>query len=212
MKSSFLEDDQSPIRSGDVGIEFRLITTATITFNLDQIKQIKTNIGATINDVVAGIIFLGTRLYMKEMSPDSINTNSTTFVLLNTREFRSYVPVKGMVKTDAKTPWGNYVAFLYVPIPKLSDDDDDSKLLNTNPLEFFRKAREIINAKKSSLAAHLTGRLLQILKNFRGPEEPIYIYIYIRLPCSGKIYSWDLTEDEYGNNKYGWASGTDGFG
>ncbi|KAK0589599.1 hypothetical protein LWI29_016196 [Acer saccharum] len=181
MKSSFLEDDQSPIRSGDVGIEFRPITTATITFNLDQIKQIKTNIGATINDVVAGIIFLGTRLYMKEMSPDSINTNSTTFVLLNTREFRSYAPVKVMVKTDAKTPWGNYVAFLYVPIPKLSDDDDDSKLLNTNPLEFFRKAREIINAKKSSLAAHLTGRLLQILKNFRGPEEPIYIYI--RLPC-----------------------------
>ncbi|TXG55134.1 hypothetical protein EZV62_020390 [Acer yangbiense] len=170
MKSSFLEDDQSPIRSGDVGIEFRPITTATITFNLDQIKQIRTNIGATINDVVAGIIFLGTRLYMKEMSPDSINTNSTTLVLLNTREFRSYVPVKGMVKTDAKTPWGNYFAFLHVPIPKLSDDDDDSKLLNTNPLKFVRKAREIINAKKSSLAAHLTGRLLQILKNFRGPE------------------------------------------
>ncbi|KAK3184112.1 hypothetical protein Dsin_031398 [Dipteronia sinensis] len=170
MKSSFLEDDHSPIRSGDFGIEFRPITTATTTFNLDQMKQIKSNIGATINDVITGVIFLGTRLYMKEMSPDSINTNSTTLVLLNTREFRSYIPAKDMVKTDAKTPWGNYFTFLHVPIPKLSDDGDDSKLSNNNPLEFVRKAREIINVKKSSLAAHLTGRFLQILKKFRGPE------------------------------------------
>lgn len=46
VKSSFLEDDKSPIRSGDVGVEFRPITTATTTFSLDRIKQIKTSMGA----------------------------------------------------------------------------------------------------------------------------------------------------------------------
>ncbi|KAL5793757.1 hypothetical protein ACOSP7_002351 [Xanthoceras sorbifolium] len=170
MKSSFLEDDRSPIRSGDSGIEFRPIATATTTFYLDQIKQIKTTVGATVNDVVAGIILLGTRLYMKEMRHDSTKTNSTVLVLFNTREFRSYVPVKDMVKSDAKTPWGNYFAFLHVPIPKLTDNGNSKLSNNYNPLEFVRKARKIINAKKSSLGAYFTGRLLQILKKLRGPE------------------------------------------
>lgn len=164
VKSSLLEDDKSPIRSGSVGVEFRPITTATTTFFLDQIKQIKTSMRATINDVVAGIILLGTRLYMKEKNHDSINANSTVLVLFNTREFRSYVPVKDMLEPKAKTPWGNYFAFLHVPIPKLDDHSTD------NPLEFVCKAREIINAKKSSLASHLTGRFLHILKTLRGPE------------------------------------------
>ncbi|KAL5797548.1 hypothetical protein ACOSQ2_002368 [Xanthoceras sorbifolium] len=113
----------------------------------------------TINDVLTGIIFLGTHLYMEENKEGSSKANSTALVLLNTREFRGYVP----------TPWCNYFAFLHVPSPKLTDDY--SKLSNNNnPLEFVWKTREIINAKKSSLGVYLTGRLLQILKKLRGPE------------------------------------------
>lgn len=44
LKSSLLEDDKTPVRSGDEGVEFRPITITTLTFSLDQIKQIKTNL------------------------------------------------------------------------------------------------------------------------------------------------------------------------
>jgi hypothetical protein len=45
MKSSLVEDDLSPIRSGDIGIEFRPIAPTTMTFSLGQIKQIKATLG-----------------------------------------------------------------------------------------------------------------------------------------------------------------------
>lgn len=44
MKSTFLEDDKSPIRSGDEGVEFRPITITTMEFSIDQIKRIKANL------------------------------------------------------------------------------------------------------------------------------------------------------------------------
>ena len=45
LKSSLVEDDRTPIRSGDEGVEFRPITVSTMTFPLDQIKFIKDKLG-----------------------------------------------------------------------------------------------------------------------------------------------------------------------
>ncbi|KAJ0054383.1 hypothetical protein Pint_02264 [Pistacia integerrima] len=165
IKSTLVEDDKTPIRSGDGGIEFRPTTIATMIFSLDHIRQIKTKLRATINDVITGIIFLGTRLYMQEMSQDSSKAQSTAVILLNTRVFRGYESVKDMVKPNAKAPWGNRFAFLHVSIPHLTADATSS-----NPLEFVLKAQQIISAKKSSLAVYLTAQLLEILKKFKGPE------------------------------------------
>lgn len=47
-KSTVLEDDKTPIRSGDDGVEFRPISMATMGFSLDHIKQIKANLGAVL--------------------------------------------------------------------------------------------------------------------------------------------------------------------
>lgn len=46
IKSTLVEDDQTPLRSGDAGVEFRRIAIAVMTFSLDDIKQIKANNGA----------------------------------------------------------------------------------------------------------------------------------------------------------------------
>ncbi|XP_042486400.1 wax ester synthase/diacylglycerol acyltransferase 4-like [Macadamia integrifolia] len=47
LKSSFVEDDRTPIRAGHEGVEFRPISISTVTFSLDQIKQIKDKLGGT---------------------------------------------------------------------------------------------------------------------------------------------------------------------
>ena len=45
LKSNIVEDDQSPIRSGGEGVEFRPMTISTVTFSLDHIKFIKSRSG-----------------------------------------------------------------------------------------------------------------------------------------------------------------------
>ncbi|TYI87880.1 hypothetical protein E1A91_D04G166700v1, partial [Gossypium mustelinum] len=130
MKSSYVEDDISLIRSGNPGVEFKLVLISTMTFSLDDIKQIKTKLRVTINVVITGIIFLGTRLYMQEGRNKSTNEHSTALVLLNTKAIREYKSVKEIHKPYAEKVWGNQFAFLHNSIPELTS------LESLNPLDF----------------------------------------------------------------------------
>ncbi|XP_019053637.1 PREDICTED: O-acyltransferase WSD1-like [Nelumbo nucifera] len=180
LRSNFWEDDKTPIRSGDAGIEFRPKIVSTLTLSIDQIRQIKDKIGATINDVLCGIIFYGTRLYMHTSSKKSSNLCSTALVLLNTRIIGNIQPIKEMMKQGTKAPWGNHFAFLHVPIPTLADSD------TANPLDFVLKAKQIIRKKRSSLAVYLNGKLIDTMRQLRGPEKTAqYIHSTIRKTSMG---------------------------
>ncbi|XP_058739225.1 wax ester synthase/diacylglycerol acyltransferase 5-like [Vicia villosa] len=166
LKSSVMDDDESPIRSGDGGADFQPICISTLTFSMEHIKDIKSKLGVTVNDVVTGIVFYGTRLYMQEKDSKSNTSNSTALVLLNTRNIEGYKSIDDMLNTKkSKGPWGNRISFLHVPIPKLN------KSRISNPLEFISHTHNIIKRKKQSLAVALTGKLLEIEGKFRGQEE-----------------------------------------
>ncbi|XP_050207949.1 wax ester synthase/diacylglycerol acyltransferase 4-like [Mercurialis annua] len=165
VKSSFLEDDVTPIRSGDPGVESRPLSISTMSFSLKDIGIIRANLGVSVNDVITGTVFLGTRLYMQAMDEESRNANSTALILLNTRMFRGYKSIEEMIKTNSKSPWGNHFAFLHISIPKLTDN------LELHPFMFGKIAQETIKKKRSSLAVYLTAALLEAVKKFRGPEE-----------------------------------------
>ncbi|KAL6957287.1 hypothetical protein U1Q18_051820, partial [Sarracenia purpurea var. burkii] len=116
---------------------------------------------------MTGIIFLGTRLYMKETTGDHFSkSNSTALVLLNTRNIGSYKTVEEMinVKSNADTKWGNQFAFLHVAIPDLLDAE------YSDPTSFVFKAKEIIHRNINSATVYLTGKLLETLRKYRGPE------------------------------------------
>ncbi|CAA3024470.1 O-acyltransferase WSD1-like isoform X1 [Olea europaea subsp. europaea] len=89
LKSSLIEDDKSPIRSGH-GVECGPFSITTITLSLEHIKQIKTKLQVTVNDVITGAIIFGTRLYMQRENQDSSKASSTALVLLNTRAIGGY--------------------------------------------------------------------------------------------------------------------------
>ncbi|KAJ1412769.1 O-acyltransferase, WSD1, N-terminal [Sesbania bispinosa] len=165
LKSSFIEDDQTPIRSRAEDINLRRVTISNVSFSMDHIKEVKSKLGVSINDVIAGLIFFGIRLYMQEIDWESRKAQSTALVLLNTRNIRVYKSVKEMVdKSNDGAAWGNRFAFLHVPIPELSDAKFE------NPLEFIWEAHKEINRKKNSLATPLTGMLLDMVKKLSGPE------------------------------------------
>ncbi|KAL3714579.1 hypothetical protein ACJRO7_006486 [Eucalyptus globulus] len=165
LKSTCVKDDLSPIRSGSESLQ--PFSVSTITFSLDQIKEIKSRFRVTVNDVILGVIFLATRLYMQRVSTNSnLSTNSTALVLLNTRNLRDYKPVKDMVRPNSESPWGNHFAFLHVPIPKVKPSDSQF----SDPLKFVHKTHEVIKRKRSSFGVILTGKLLEIMQKCRNAE------------------------------------------
>ncbi|KAL5143563.1 O-acyltransferase WSD1 [Glycine soja] len=164
LKSSIISDDKTPIRFGDEGADYQPISISSMTFSIDHIRAIKSRLGVTINDVVTGIVFYGTRLYMQDMDSKSKTAHSTALVLLNTRNVEGYQSINDMLNTKATGPWGNRITFLHVPIPKLNETR------TTNPLEFIWDTHNIIKRKKQSLGVVLTGTLLKIEGKLRGQE------------------------------------------
>ncbi|GMH11068.1 hypothetical protein Nepgr_012909 [Nepenthes gracilis] len=182
LKSSLVEDDKTPIRSGDGAVEFRPVEISTLAFSLDQVKQIKDKLRVAINDVIAGIIFCGTRLYMQGRGNKMQNSNSTALVLLNTRNIDGYKSLKEMVKVGKETAWGNRFTFLHASVPDPIIDE------TFNPLEFVFRTKKIIKKKRSSLAVHLTGQILETLRKYRGPEAAAQ-YIHTLLKNSSMTIS-----------------------
>lgn len=119
----------------------------------------------TINDVLTGVIFLGTRLYMDATSQESKNGVSTALVLLNTRNIGGYTSVAEMIDASAaEKQWGNQFGFLHVSVPELNGKE------YSDPSQFVYKAQNIIKRKRESAAVFLTGRLLEASRRYRGPE------------------------------------------
>uniref|UniRef100_A0A9I9DI45 Diacylglycerol O-acyltransferase n=1 Tax=Cucumis melo TaxID=3656 RepID=A0A9I9DI45_CUCME len=175
IKSSVLEDELTPIRSGGDGVEFKPTEIWTITFSLHHIKQIKSKLRMTVNDVVVGMLFLGIRLYMEETRPESTKSNSTALVLLNTRMFRTYKCMEDMLNPNSNTPWGNRFAFLHIDIPKLTDFN------LSNPLQLVEAAQKLIKRKRDSSAVFLVDKLMQMIHKFRGSEVASkYVYKTIK--------------------------------
>ncbi|XP_022021198.1 O-acyltransferase WSD1-like [Helianthus annuus] len=166
LKNTFFEDPQTPIRHGKEGVEFQPINVTTMTFSLDQVKKIKDRLEVTLNDVIAGVVFLGTRLYMESTTSESGNSSSTSLVLLNTRSIDGYKSVEEMLHNpDTQHLWGNQFGFIQVSIPKLYKSDH-----TFNPLKFVYEVHATVKRNRNSWAIHLTGMLLECLRKYRGTQ------------------------------------------
>lgn len=163
LKSTLVKDDTTPIRSGVEAVEFCPTKLSNVTFSMDDIKEIKANLGVTINDVITGIIFYGIRLYMQNIDYKSRDFSSTALVIANTRHIKDYQIVQDMLKTE-KGAWGNHITYYHVLVPKLQD------IPISNPLQFVRKAHTSIKRNKNSFATPLIMKLLRMKNKLEGPE------------------------------------------
>jgi len=106
---------------------------------------------------------------MQEIDNKARTSNSTGLVLLSTRNIGSYQSIQDMTKADSKSPWGNHISFLHIPIPKLSQAS------LSNPLDFVWKAQKIIKRKRSTFTVFLTEWLLDMQLKLRGHEVGVYM-------------------------------------
>ncbi|KAK9073342.1 hypothetical protein SSX86_007666 [Deinandra increscens subsp. villosa] len=121
----------------------------------------------TVNDVISGVIFLGTRLYMESTISQSGNARSTSLVLFNTRSADGYKSIDEMLHNPkAQDLWGNQFGFIQVSLPKLHHSDN----YTINPLKFVYEVHASINRIKNSWVTHLTAILLECLRRYRGTQ------------------------------------------
>ncbi|OVA15774.1 hypothetical protein BVC80_1825g1 [Macleaya cordata] len=149
----YIFDKPSPIRSATTNKMdlFRPFSIYTVTLSLERVKQVKSKLGATVNDVLMGIISYVIHLYMSRTTGGghnhqvSINgarsTSMTIMVMINMRMLKGYKNIEEMIKANT---WGNHSRFLQVTIPSVKD------LEEINPLDFIIKAKETKDRKKNS--------------------------------------------------------------
>ncbi|PIA56363.1 hypothetical protein AQUCO_00700590v1 [Aquilegia coerulea] len=159
--TAWFGDSRSAVRSGTHLVERLPMETTRITFSLDDIRQVKSKLGASVNDVVCGMIFYGVHLYTKMVEKNPKNSSKTALVLLNTRMLSGYQSLEEMLKNDM---WGNHFAFMHIPLPSYSDGQ------KVDLKRFIFKARKIIKRNRNSMAVYLNGILLSLMGNFKGSE------------------------------------------
>ncbi|MGD7217369.1 wax ester/triacylglycerol synthase domain-containing protein, partial [Ralstonia pseudosolanacearum] len=110
---TYMADDDSVLRSKTPMVEFAPVNISSVTFSLDQIRQVKSEIGATVNDVTTGVIAYALQLYMKRKGQASGETRSTALIVMNLRMLRGFKNLEDMLKANI---WGNHFGFLRVSL------------------------------------------------------------------------------------------------
>ncbi|KAF7822977.1 dihydroorotase, mitochondrial isoform X1 [Senna tora] len=132
LRSTIVEDHKTPIRSGNDGIDFGPSSIFHITFPMDQIRDIKSKLGVTVNDVITGIIFYGIRLYMQDIEHSSGTKDATLLPMLNIRNAKGYETLKDIEKSKGKSSWGNKFTYMHAMGKHFHKTMRNSSLLISN--------------------------------------------------------------------------------
>ncbi|XP_059068925.1 wax ester synthase/diacylglycerol acyltransferase 11-like [Cryptomeria japonica] len=154
-----MDDSKLPFR-GPPGVEMLPKGISSVTFLMEDVKKIKNSIGATVNDVVMGVIFYGFQRYLENslshgetsgVTKGMAKSRVTRIVFMNTRVLSGLKDIKDMLKLNSRAPWGNRIGMLYIPMPLATAE---------SPLDYVRRAKQIIDRKKMSLEVFLSRRIL----------------------------------------------------
>ncbi|KAF6160705.1 hypothetical protein GIB67_019645 [Kingdonia uniflora] len=152
------ENPRSAIRSGSDHLESKPINISISTIPLEKVKEIKSIIGGTVNDVITGLVSYMIHLYMVRMGKISKNGDMTLLVMVNMRALKGYKSIDDMLKANI---WGNHSRFLHVKLPSHGEECID-------PLQFIMKAKKVMEKKKKSVAIYLIDPILKVLRWFSG--------------------------------------------
>ncbi|CAH1426572.1 unnamed protein product [Lactuca virosa] len=152
----FLKDTETPLK-GNLGVENRPRRFVHRSVNLVDIKAVKNVMGVTVNDVVLGVTQAGLSRYLNRRYSEISNAkgtyhcNKNNFIPKNIRlratfffNLRATTRVDTLVetmKTGKLGRWGNQIGYVLLPF-KIG--------LKTNPLDYVKEAKAVIDRKKAS--------------------------------------------------------------
>ncbi|XP_051144753.1 wax ester synthase/diacylglycerol acyltransferase 11-like isoform X2 [Andrographis paniculata] len=168
---------------GGAGVELWPRKLATARFRLDDMKIVKRVVeNATINDVLFGIISCGLSRYLDMTSPQGQGLKDgvgmTGLAMVNLRAEAGLQDVSKLMDGKSKIRWGNKFGMLLLPIYYHKTDFDS----NSDPIEFVRRAKAMIDKKKLSLEAPFSYALGNLVMSLFGAK--IASILNYRIVCN----------------------------
>ncbi|BFG41865.1 hypothetical protein CerSpe_281390 [Prunus speciosa] len=170
-------DRKTEISGGD-GVELWPRKLATARFKLQDMKLVKKAVpNATINDVLVGVVSAGLSRYLDHRTPNGLpeGLRITGMVMVNLREQLRLQEQSDLMKSNSGSSWGNKFSTFLLPIYY-------KKSSGTEPLEYLRRAKVIMDRKKQSLEALWSYKIGCFLMTYLGAE--IATRILYRAVCN----------------------------
>ncbi|CAB4290521.1 unnamed protein product [Prunus armeniaca] len=177
LRSLWVCDIKTEISGGD-GVELWPRKLATARFKLQDMKLVKKAVpNATINDVLVGVVSAGLSRYLDHRTPNGLpeGLRITGVVLVNLREQHRLQEQSDLMKSNSGSSWGNKFSTFLLPIYY-------KKSSETEPLEYLRRAKVIMDRKKQSLEALFSYKIGCILMTYLGAE--IATWLLYRIVCN----------------------------
>lgn len=153
MRSLWVRDKETAVRGG-AGVELWPRKLATAKFSLDDMKTVKSSVvNTTINDVLFAVISSGLSRYLEIHSrkPPQEGIQMTGVAMVNLRPSQGIQEITELMKKNSGSRWGNKFGMMLLPIYYHKNGSD--------PLEYLKRAKKMIDRKKLSLEAFLSYQI-----------------------------------------------------
>ncbi|GJV46766.1 O-acyltransferase WSD1 [Tanacetum coccineum] len=167
----FLKDTETPLK-GSLGVENRPRRFVRRSVSLADIKAVKNAMNVTLNDVVLGVTQAGLSCYLNrryskikgldynskiDVIPQNIRLRATFF--FNLRATTRIDTLVETMKTGKMGQWGNKIGYVLLPF---------TIGLKSNPLDYVKEAKAVIDRKKASLEPLYTYFVLYVVLKLFG--------------------------------------------
>ncbi|QHO47570.1 wax ester synthase/diacylglycerol acyltransferase 11 isoform X2 [Arachis hypogaea] len=171
----FLKDTLTPLK-GAPGVELHTKRYVHRIVSMDDIKLLKNQMNATVNDVLLGITQAGISRYLnrpefganakKESSSVLKKIRLRSAILVNIRPVSGIQDIADMMAKKSKVRWGNWIGYIMLPFSISSQQD---------PLQHIRQAKATIDRKKHSLEAVSTYACAKLVLSLFGVKVAAFI-------------------------------------
>lgn len=176
LRALWVSDRKTAI-SGGAGVELWPRKLATATFSIDDMKAVKKAIaGATINDVLFGVVSSGLSRYLDHRSPNALpeGLRITGLAMVNIRRQPGLQDLSNLMKSNSGTRWGNKFGMLLLPTYYHKGGDD--------PLSYVKRAKKMIDSKKLTLEGHFSYKIGNLVMSWFGAK--VACLLNYRIVCN----------------------------
>ncbi|XP_057450376.1 wax ester synthase/diacylglycerol acyltransferase 11-like [Lotus japonicus] len=170
VKCLWIRDYKSPI-TGGAGVELWPRKMATAFFSLEDMKTVKAAVpNATVNDVLFAIISSGISRYLDLREPSGLRDGIqlTGLAMVNLRKQSGLQDLPNLMRSNSVARWGNKFGVILLPIYY-------HRSSNSDPLEYLKRAKKMIDRKKQSLEAHFSYRIGDLIMSTFGPKSASFL-------------------------------------
>jgi hypothetical protein len=158
--------DRKTAISGGSGVDLWPRKIATASFSLEHMKIVKASVpNATINDVLFAVISSGISRYLDFREPNGLRdgVQLTGLAMVNLRKQPGLQELSNLMKSNSGARWGNKFGMILLPIYYHRSSSSD-------PLEYLKRAKVMIDRKKQSLESHLSYKIGDFVMSTLGPK------------------------------------------